>query len=157
MLKVGDAFPHFELADQNGAKVKLSDLKDCWAVFYVYPKDDTPGCTLEGQQFSASQGEFASMNARIFGISEDGVESHKNFCNKFDFKVDLLADTEALLLKALGVGQSDYKGTMYWNRVTFIKDPSGKVAKVYDKVKPDGHDKQVLEDLKELQKQPVTK
>lgn len=96
------------------------------------------------------------MDAKIYGISADGVESHKDFCNKYNFTVDLLADPEAKLLKALGIGQSEFKGTMYWNRVSFIVDPKGTVVKVYPNVTPDGHDQEVLKDLKELQKQPVS-
>ena len=156
MLNAGQDFPKFELKDQDGKIVKLEDVKGSWVVFYVYPKDDTPGCTIEGKQFSASKAEFESAGAKVYGISPDGVQSHKDFCNKFDFTVDLLADTETSLLSALGVEQSEYKGNMYWNRVTFIVSPEGKIARVYDKVNPDGHDNQVLADLDELKKQCVS-
>ena len=156
MLNAGQEFPSFELQDQNGKLVKLEDVRGHWVVFYVYPKDDTPGCTIEGKQFSASKAEFEAAGAKIYGISPDGVKSHKDFCDKFEFSIDLLADVETKLLTALGVEQSEYKGNMYWNRVTFLVSPEGKIARAYDKVKPDGHDKQVLADLKELKQQPVS-
>lgn len=102
-----------------------------------------------------SKTEFDKLNTKLFGISADGIESHKDFCNKYSLTVDLLADTEAKLLNDLGVGQTDYKGTMYWNRVSFIMNPEGKVVKVYEKVDPEKHPQEVLNDLKQLQKQPV--
>ena len=88
----------------------------------------------------------------MVGLSADDVKSHKSFCDKFSFTVPLLADTKAQLLKALGVGQSEFKGNSYWDRVTFLVDPKGVIRKVYPKVKPDGHDQEVLRDLQELQK-----
>lgn len=155
MIKAGEMFPAFELCDQNGKQITLEQLNGKWVVFYVYPKDDTPGCTIEGKQFSASKSDFDELNTKIYGISADGIESHKEFCNKYSFSVDLLADPEAKLLNSLGVEQSEYKGTMYWNRVSFIVNPEGKVVKVYEKVTPDGHNSEVLKDLKQLQSQPV--
>jgi peroxiredoxin Q/BCP len=84
-------------------------------------------------------------------VSQDDVDSHKSFCNKFGFTIDLLADTNAELLKAAGVEQSDYKGTMYWNRTSFVIDPQGVLRKVYEKVNPQGHEQTLLEDIKRLQ------
>ncbi|MBZ0184688.1 MAG: peroxiredoxin [Candidatus Obscuribacterales bacterium] len=156
MIEKGQQLPDFELLNQDGKLIKSTDLKGKWVVLYVYPKDDTPGCTIEGQQFTGSKSEYDKINTLIFGISADGVDSHKDFCNKYAFTIDLLADTDAKLLKALGVEQSEYKGSFYWNRTTFIVDPQGKLAKVYDKVSPDGHSKQVLDDLALLTKQPVS-
>ena len=83
-------------------------------------------------------------------MSADDVASHKAFCDKFSFTIDLLADPEQHLLKAAGVGQSEYKGTLYWDRTTFVIDPSGVLRKVYEKVKPDGHEQVLLEDIKKL-------
>ncbi len=130
--------------------MKLADFAGKWLVLYVYPKDDTPGCTLEGRGFTASKPAFDAINAVVVGLSQDDVASHKKFCDKFSFTIPLLADTQATLLKALGVQQSEYKGTMYWNRVTFIADPKGVVRKVYPNVKADGHEKEVLADLHQL-------
>lgn len=156
MLGTGQNFPDFKLPNQDGKEISLADLSGKWVVVYVYPKDDTPGCTIEGKQFSAARESFDSANTVILGLSEDGVDSHKDFCNKYDFSIDLLADTRGELLRAAGVEQSDWKGTLYWSRTTFIIDPRGRVAKVYEKVSPDGHQEQVLADLLELQKQPVS-
>ncbi|MDZ4833678.1 MAG: peroxiredoxin [Candidatus Melainabacteria bacterium] len=155
MLKAGDKFPEFALQNQDDKTISSADLRGKWVILYVYPKDDTPGCTLEGKGFSASKADFDKLNTVIYGLSADDSKSHKDFCNKYDFTIDLLADTKNEVLDKAEVGQSDYKGTNYWNRVTFIIDPEGKVAKAYDGVKPDGHEKQVFEDLKQLQAQPV--
>ncbi len=84
-------------------------------------------------------------------MSADDVASHKSFCNKFGFTIDLLADTNAELLNIAGVGQSEYKGTMYWDRTSFVIDPQGIVRKVYTKVNPDGHEKVLLDDIKAMQ------
>jgi len=155
MLEAGQPFPKFSLPNQDGKTVTLSDFTGKWLVVYVYPKDDTPGCTIEGKSFSASKSDFDKLNTVVLGISADDAHSHKTFCNKFSFTIDLLADVHGEVLGKAGVGQSDWKGVKYWNRVTFIIDPNGKVAKVYENVNPEGHDQAVLKDLQTLQKQPV--
>lgn len=152
MLKAGDKFPDFSLQNQDGKSRSLKDYANKWLVLYVYPKDDTPGCTIQGKSFTATKAEFATKGIEIVGLSADDVASHKNFCNKFSFTIELLADTQAKLLKAAGVGQSEYKGTMYWDRTTFVIDPTGKVRKVYENVKPDGHEQILLKDITEMQK-----
>jgi len=146
-LETGQPFPDFDLPDQDGVRVRRADFAGEWLVLFVYPKDDTPGCTVESRGFSAASGQFAAANARVVGLSADGVESHKSFCGKFDLRVPLLADTNATLLLASGVGQSDYRGTFYWNRVTFLIDPGGVVRRIYRDVKPQGHEQAVLADL----------
>jgi peroxiredoxin Q/BCP len=150
MLDEGLSFPKFSLPDQDNKMVKLEDFKGKWLVVYVYPKDDTPGCTLEGRGFSALKSEYEKIGASVLGLSEDDVSSHKSFCDKYKFTIPLLADTQARLLKALGVGQTDYKGTLYWDRTTYLIDPQGMVRKIYKNVKPEGHEKAVLEDIKQL-------
>ena len=151
MLKAGQAFPMFSLANQDGKTVSLGSFAGKWLVVYVYPKDDTPGCTIQGKSFTATKGDFDAAGIAVVGVSQDDVASHKSFCNKFGFTIDLLADTNATLLKAAGVGQSEYKGTMYWNRTTFVIDPQGTVRKVYENVKPEGHEQTLLQDIKGLQ------
>ncbi|MDR3608871.1 MAG: peroxiredoxin [Oligoflexia bacterium] len=150
LLTEGRPFPQFSLPNQDKKTVQLADLAGKWFVLYVYPKDDTPGCTLEGRGFSKAKPEFDKVDVSVFGLSQDDVASHKDFCDKFSFTIPLLADTRAELLKALGVGQDEYKGKMYWNRVTFIVDPKGVIRKVYPAVKPEGHEAEVLADLKRL-------
>src|SRR5829696_6642703 len=151
MVEVGMPFPNFSLANQDGEIVRLNDFAGKWLVVYVYPKDDTPGCTIQGKSFTASKQEFEDANIAVVGVSEDDVESHYNFSCKFGFNIDLLADPTHELLDAAGVGQSEYKGTMYWNRTSFVIDPEAKLRKIYEKVNPEGHEKMLLDDIKAMQ------
>jgi len=150
-LQEGERFVDFALNNQDGKTVSLNDFAGKWLVVYVYPKDDTPGCTIQGKSFTATKQEFDDANIAVVGVSEDDVESHKHFCNKFGFTIDLLADPNHDLLKAAGVGQSEYKGTMYWNRTSFVIDPNGNFRKRYDKVNPEGHEQVLLADIKSMQ------
>src|SRR4051795_9502382 len=109
----GKPFPPFSLPNQDGQPKTLADFQGQWLVLYVYPKDDTPGCTIQGKSFTATREDFQKAGIEVIGVSQDDVASHKNFCNKFGFTIDLIADTDAKLLKAMGVQQSEYKGTMY--------------------------------------------
>ncbi|WP_437973635.1 peroxiredoxin [Sorangium sp. So ce295] len=152
-VEIGKPFPRFALPNQDGKAVKLEDFAGKWLVLYVYPKDDTPGCTIQGKSFTASKADFDDANIAVVGVSEDDVTSHKSFCDKFSFTIDLLADTRHELLKAAGVGQSEWKGTLYWDRTTFVIDPSGVLRKTYLKVKPDGHEQALLKDIAELKAQ----
>jgi peroxiredoxin Q/BCP len=149
--EVGQRFPDFSLQNQDGKTVTLDDFANKWLVVYVYPKDDTPGCTIQGKSFTATKQEFDDANIAVVGVSEDDVESHKSFCNKFAFTIDLLADPNHELLNSAGVGQSDYKGAMYWNRTSFVIDPSGNLRKVYEKVNPEGHERVLLDDIQAMQ------
>lgn len=151
MIEEGKPFPNFSLPNQDNKTVSLGDFAGKWLVVYVYPKDDTPGCTIQGKSFTASRADFDAANIAVVGVSQDDVASHKNFCNKFAFNIDLLADTNATLLNAAGVGQSEYKGTMYWNRTSFVVDPTGVLRKVYNNVKPEGHEQMLLQDIKAMQ------
>lgn len=144
---------NFSLKNQDGKTVTLDDFKGKWLVLYVYPKDDTPGCTIQGQSFTATKQEFDTANIAVVGLSEDDVDSHKSFCNKFGFTIDLLADPKHELLQALGVGKSEYKGTQYWDRTTYVIDPKGVLQKVYLKVNPEGHERLLLNDIKAMQAQ----
>ena len=144
-------FPDFSLQNQDGKTVTLGDFAGKWLVVYVYPKDDTPGCTIQGKSFTASKQEFDDAGIAVVGVSADDVVSHKDFCNKFAFTIDLLADPNHELLDAAGVGQSEYKGTMYWNRTSFVIDPEGTLRKIYEKVNPEGHERVLLDDIKALQ------
>jgi thioredoxin-dependent peroxiredoxin len=150
-LQEGQRFADFRLKNQNGETVSLDDFKGKWLVVYVYPKDDTPGCTIQGKSFTASKQEFDDANIAVVGVSADDVESHKRFGDKFGFTIDLLADPDHEFLKTAGVGQSDYKGTMYWDRTSFVIDPDGILRKTYLKVNPDGHERVLLDDIKAMQ------
>jgi len=152
-VQEGQRFVDFSLKNQDGKDVKLADFAGKWLVVYIYPKDDTPGCTIQGKSFTASKKDFDDANIAVVGVSADDVASHKSFCNKFGFTIDLLADPNHELLEPAGVGQSEYKGTMYWDRTTFVVDPSGNLRKTYLKVNPDGHEQVLLSDIKNLQHQ----
>jgi peroxiredoxin Q/BCP len=152
MIDAGQRLPDFELLNQDGHAKKLADYAGKWLVLYVYPKDDTPGCTIQGKSFTASKADYDAEGVVVVGLSQDDVQSHRGFCDKFAFTIELLADTEAKLLGALGAGQSEWKGTSYWNRTTFVVDPGGVVRKVYTNVKPDGHEKVLLDDIRALKK-----
>ena len=149
-MKTGMPFTDFQLANQDNKTRTMKDYAGKWLVLYVYPKDDTPGCTIQGKSFTAEKAAFEKLGVNIVGISQDDVKSHKDFCSKYSFTIELLADTRAQLLKAAGVGQTDYKGTMYWNRTTFLIDPRGVLRKVYENVKPDGHEQVLLTDIREF-------
>jgi peroxiredoxin Q/BCP len=151
MLKSGERFPDFSLPNQDGKTVTLKDFAGKWLVVYFYPKDDTPGCTVQGKSFTATRSDFDAAGINVVGVSQDDVASHKNFCNKFSFKIDLLADTDSRLMKALGIGQSEWQGMKFWERSSFVIDPQGVVRKVYEKVNPQGHEQVLLEDIKQLQ------
>jgi peroxiredoxin Q/BCP len=150
-VEVGKRFTDFSLQNQDGKTVRLNDFAGKWLVLYVYPKDDTPGCTIQGKSFTASKQEFDKANIAVVGVSADDVASHKDFCNKFAFTIDLLADPNHQLLQAAGVGQSDYKGTMYWDRTSFVIDPEGTLRKTYLKVSPEGHEQVLLNEIKAMQ------
>ena len=153
MIEAGSKFPDFSLPNQDGKTVSLSDFTGKWLVVYFYPKDDTPGCTIQGQSFTATKDEFEAAGISVVGVSQDDVASHKDFCNKFDFKVELLADTDAKLMNELGIPQAEWNGMKFWERSTFVIDPTGTVRKVYAKVSPQGHEQVLLEDIKQLKQQ----
>ena len=101
--ETGKRFIDFRLQNQDGKTVTLGDFAGKWLVVYVYPKDDTPGCTIQGKSFTATKQEFDDAGISVVGVSADDVASHKDFCNKFSFTIDLLADPNHELLEAAGV------------------------------------------------------
>jgi len=153
MIEAGGQFPNFSLPNQDGKTVNLSDFSGKWLVVYFYPKDDTPGCTVQGKSFTATKDDFDAAGISVVGVSQDDVASHKSFCDKFSFKIDLLADTDATLMKELGIGQSEWNGMKFWERSSFVVDPQGTLRKVYEKVSPQGHEQVLLDDIKKLQQE----
>ena len=151
MLSAGNRFPDFSLPNQDGKTTKLGDFAGHWLVVYFYPKDDTPGCTIQGKAMTASKADFDAAGIKVVGVSADDAASHKNFCNKFAFTIDLLADTNSDLMKKLGIGTAEWKGMKFWERTSFVVDRQGVIRKVYEKVNPEGHEKVLLEDIKSLQ------
>lgn len=152
MLGVGQKLPAFQLQNQNGELRRPSDYSGQWLALYVYPKDDTPGCTLQGKSFTEQKKAFEDAGIMVVGVSADDAQSHKAFCDKHSLTVELLADPQARLLKALGVTQSEWKGVQYWDRTTFVVDTEGVIRKVYEKVRPEGHEATLLKDIAKLSK-----
>ena len=149
----GKKAPTFTLESSSGQEVSLAGLKGKSVVLYFYPKDDTPGCTIEAQEFRASLDKFKKKNAVVLGISPDDVKSHCKFIDKFDLNFELLADTDHALCDQYGVWvEKSMYGKKYMGvqRATFLIDGEGKLAKVWPKVKPEGHAAEVLEAVAEL-------
>ena len=148
---VGNAAPAFTLTTNEGKQVSLSDFKGKWVVLYFYPKDFTSGCTIEARNFQRDLAKYQGANAVILGVSVDTAQSHKEFCAKEGLNFKLLADTEAKTSADYG-SIMEYNGAKLSARNTFIIDPNGKIAKVFEKVKVQSHSEEVLAALAELQK-----
>lgn len=147
MPAVGSKAPAFKLESSSGETVALSGLKGQRVVLYFYPKDDTPGCTVEAQEFRASLDKFKKLNTVVLGLSPDDVKSHCKFIKKFDLNFELLADTDHAICEKYGVWvEKSMYGKKYMGaqRATFLIDENGKLAKVWPKVKPEGHAAEVL-------------
>ena len=154
MLKIGDKAPDFCLPNQDEEEVCLRDLQGSWVVLYFYPKDNTPGCTTEACDFTAAMPDFSKLGATILGVSPDSPKKHRNFIEKKELSITLLSDEDKEVLQAYGVWQlkknygREYMGVV---RSTFIINPEGKIAAVWDKVKVKGHVDAVREKLSELE------
>jgi len=148
MISEGGTVPKFELDDADGNKVRSSDFKGKKHAIYFYPKDFTPGCTTEADEFSKDFKKFQKAGIEIIGISPDDVGSHKKFCEKMKIPYLLLADTEKEVSKKFGVwSKKKFMGKEYMGviRSTFLVNDKGKIFKIYPKVKPAGHSKEVLD------------
>ena len=139
------------MPDQDGKKHSLSDYGGKWVLVYFYPKDDTPGCTKEACAIRDDIPRFDKLKVKVLGISVDSVKSHKKFAEKYDLPFTLLADEKKEVVKKYNVWQKkefmgkEYMGTV---RTSFLIDPAGKIAKIYEAVKPETHAEEVLSDLK---------
>lgn len=154
MLSIGDKAPAFKLADQQGVEHSLSEARGKWVLIYFYPKDDTPGCTKEACALRDNVPAFNKLDAVVYGVSVDSVKSHGKFAEKYQLPFILLADTEKTMVKEYGVwGKKTFMGREYMgtNRMSFLINPQGKIAKIYEKVKPEVHTEEVLADLRALQ------
>ena len=141
MLKVGDQAPDLTLETDDGSKVAIAQLRDKPVVLFFYPKDDTPGCTIECKEFRDARAAFENK-AHVFGISADDVASHQAFRDKFGLNFPLLADPGGKAASAFGVWTDSQWGFMA-KRTTFILE-AGKITRVFDSVKPQGHAQEVL-------------
>jgi len=152
MLKANDQAPLFSLPNQYGEKLSLQDYYGKQnVVLYFYPKDDTPGCTVEANQFTGLNQEFSKLNTVVIGVSKDSCESHRAFIDKYGLKVALISDTNGELCEAYGVWQMKEKNgvkTMGIVRSTFIIDKLGKLIDVEYGVTADGHAQAVLEKIR---------
>lgn len=151
-LKEGDTAPAFSLKNDREEDISLASMRGKWVVLYWYPKDDTPGCTVEAceirDNWQLMQGE-----AELFGVSPDNVASHQKFRDKFTLPFPLLADDGHKVSEEYGVwGPKQFMGREYMgvDRATFIIDPDGRIARVFPKVNPAGHSLEILAALKEL-------
>ena len=149
---VGSPAPDFTLNSQDGTPISLKDYRGKWVVLYFYPRDLTPGCTIEAHNFQRDQDQYARRNAVVLGVSVDDVDSHKKFCAKEGLNFKLLADTEKKVSSDYG-SLTNLAIVKFSSRHTFIINPEGQIAKVYTDVEPNKHSQEVLAALDELQEQ----
>lgn len=153
MAKIGNKVTDIKLASTDDQIIQLSDFRGKNIVLYFYPKDNTPGCTLEGQDFRDNKRKFSARNTVILGVSRDSVKSHENFKSKQSFSFDLLSDPDEKLCKQFDVIKEK---NMYGKKVigiersTFLIDENGVLVKEWRKVKVKGHVGEVLEEIKKL-------
>ncbi len=152
-IEAGNQAPAFTLQNQDGNKIKLSDFGGQWVILYFYPKDNTSGCTIEANEFTALLKKFHTLKARVLGVSPDSVASHRKFADNHKLKVLLLSDPDKKVLEQYGAyGPKKMYGREMLGviRSTFLIDPKGKIAYVWRKVKAAGHAEEVLAKLREL-------
>ena len=149
--QVGQQAPEFTLPSQDGTQVSLKDFRGKYVVLYFYPKDNTPGCTVEAHNFQRDLSKYEQDNAVIVGVSVDTTGSHKDFCTKQGLTFKLLADTNKEVVRQYG-SLRDILGMKIAARNSFLINPEGKVVKEWIGVKPANHSKEVLESLGEFEK-----
>lgn len=153
MLEEGKRAPAFSLPSADGGKVALKDFKGQTLVVYFYPRDNTPGCTTEANEFNAALGRLEKAGAAVVGISKDSLESHCKFRDKYDLKFPLLSDSEGKVLEKYGAwGEKNMYGKKMMGiiRTTVVIGPDGKVAKLFPKVRVKGHVDKVLEVIESM-------
>jgi peroxiredoxin Q/BCP len=141
MLKIGMPAPAIDAQDQNGINHKLSDYFGKWVLLYFYPRDNTPGCTVEACALRDNYPNFEKLEAVVLGVSTDSVASHEKFVQKFNLPFTLLSDHDRKIVKA-------YEANGLIRRVSYLINPEGKIAKIYQKVRPAEHAEEVLRDIK---------
>ena len=153
MLKENSKAPNFKLPSTNKNVYELKDSLGNFVVIYFYPKDDTPGCTIETNDFNKLLPKFKKLNCEVYGISKDNIKSHDKFREKYKIKFDLLADEKLTVLKKYKVwGKKKFMGREFMGiiRSTFLIDKKGKIIKIWENVKVKDHAKEVLETLKSI-------
>ena len=151
MPSAGQAAPTFTLPSQDGSQISLDGFRGKWVVLYFYPKDMTPGCTIEAHNFQRDLDKYQAMNAAIVGVSVDTPDSHKQFCTKEGLTFRLLADPDHKVVDEYG-SLGHFGSMTIANRNTFLIDPEGKIVKVWTKVDPQHHSEEVLAELAERKK-----
>ena len=150
MFKINSKAPLFKLNSTDNEIYSLKDSLGKYVVLYFYPKDDTPGCTIETNDFNKLLTKFKKLNCEVYGISKDNIKSHNKFKEKYKIKFDLLADDEIKIVKSYKVwAKKKFMGIV---RSTFLIDPKGKIVKIWDNVKIKDHAQEVLDTLKHIQK-----
>ena len=155
MIKENTKAPLFNLPSTNNNKYSLKDSLGNYVIIYFYPKDDTPGCTLETNDFNRLLPKFKKLNCEILGVSKDNLKSHDKFKHKYKIKFDLLADEELKVLKKYKVwGKKKFMGREFMGiiRSTYLIDKKGKIIKIWSNVKVKDHAKEVLETLQNIVK-----
>lgn len=153
MPDVGTKAPAFTLPDQLGKEHALGDYAGKWVLLYFYPKDSTPGCTIEACTLRDQFKDFKKIGAVVLGVSTDSVASHKKFSDAYELPFTLLADVNKEAVGEYGVwGEKKFMGRTYMGtaRTSFLINPEGKIVKIYEKVKPETHAAEVIADLKVL-------
>ncbi len=140
--------PDFSLPNQDGATISLKDFAGKWLVLYFYPKDDTPGCTVEACSMRDARDDLAELGAHVVGVSKDDATSHEKFKAKHNLNFDLVSDSTGGVTEAYGAWGKKMFGKEGIQRKTFIINPDGQVVKVYGRVTPLGHGEQVVEEIK---------
>jgi peroxiredoxin Q/BCP len=143
----GQSLPDLDLTTENGEHIGTADLKGQKTVLYFYPKDDTPGCTKEACAFRDRMDDYAEADIRVYGVSLDSPESHREFRAKYNLNFPLLTDEGGRASEALGVLRENRRTA---NRVTFLLDPEGRISRVYPEVSPETHADEILEDAATL-------
>jgi peroxiredoxin Q/BCP len=147
MPQQGQQLPDVEFVTEGGEKLSAGDLEGEKTVLYFYPKDDTPGCTKEACAFRDRMSDYERADIRVYGVSLDSPESHRRFREKYNLNFPLLTDEGGRAADALGVLRESGKSA---NRVTFLLDPDGRIARVYPEVSPETHADEILEDAASL-------
>jgi peroxiredoxin Q/BCP len=143
--------PNFTLQNESNQEVSLTDFAGKWVVLYFYPKDDTPGCTMQACSLRDVRDDLVALNAEVVGVSKDDINSHDAFKAKHSLNFTLLSDSDGKVIEAYGAWGKKMFGKEGILRKTFLIDPDGMVQKVYGRATPMGHGTTVVEDLKKLQ------
>tara|TARA_B100000767_G_scaffold93930_1_gene90340 strand:+ start:35 stop:502 length:468 start_codon:yes stop_codon:yes gene_type:complete len=154
LIKINSTAPLFILESTNNNFYSLKDSLGKFVVLYFYPKDDTPGCTIETNDFNKLLSKFKKLNCEVYGISKDNIKSHNKFKTKYNIKFDLLADEEVKIIKNYKVwNKKKFMGKEFMGivRSTFLINPKGKIIKIWSNVKVKDHAKEVLDTLKNTQ------